>query len=717
MVNSFDRGYALLIGVGECVYPKWSLPVTVKDITAVKEILVDPNLCAYPDDDGHIRMLCNDLATREEILAGLQWLKESADRDPEATIVVYYSGHGWSNPTDGSYYLIPHDVDTMDFPNSALAGGEFTKALQSIKSQKLLVILDCCHAEGIASAKGDANEFKLPDGSNFKLPSGLIPASAKGQFSTLAEGKGIAILSSSDNNQLSWIRKDKTCSVFTYHLINALRGAGNQPGDSEVTVMNLIDYLGKKVPETAKTEHQADQKPQSEFKGSNHFPIALLCGGKGLPAGGFSEVGVSPPQSPSSVTTASGKRSIAIGGSVQGGTIVTGDGNVIGNNNSYQKVEQTGKYNVNMKNARDINIGDTYGVETRSSRKDPEQETAEKGIDVNPPVSTVEIPVFFATDRQHLDTRSVKKYYGGKRNSTSQLEYGIAKVSIPEDHRMGQIERPNRLKLEFQEDPDKHIILMDINVFDRDSFTDTLRNSVANSKASDLLLFIHGFNTSFEDAAIRTAQIAYDLEFPGQAILYSWPSGAKFNLYASDENNIDWTLPHFEDFLNLLLTSVGANMVNTIAHSMGNRIVVRALDRLDYSNLPGDAAKLRNVIFAAPDVDADTFKEFVKQFNQKADRFTLYASSKDKALQASKSVHGGYPRAGDSGGNLTIVAGLDTIDASAVDTSFIGHSYFGDNRSIISDIFYLIGEGLSPDRRSGLKRQTIQDGYYWFFQP
>jgi esterase/lipase superfamily enzyme len=296
-------------------------------------------------------------------------------------------------------------------------------------------------------------------------------------------------------------------------------------------------------------------------------------------------------------------------------------------------------------------------------------------------------------------------------------EYGIAKVSIPEDHRMGEIERPSWLKLEFSEDPAKHFVLMNIDAFDRNSFVNTLRQSVANSKASDLLLFIHGYNTSFEDAAIRTAQIAYDLQFPGQTILYSWPSEAKLEGYTADENNIDWTLPHFEEFLNLLLTSVGADMVNTIAHSMGNRIMVRALDRLNYSTLPEHTAKLRNVIFAAPDIDAATFKQFVKQFNQKADRLTLYASSNDKALKASMSVHGGYPRAGIAGADITIVDGLDTIDASDVDTSFMGHSYFGDNRSIISDIFYLIKHGFSPSNRSGLKPKTIQNLGYWFFQP
>jgi hypothetical protein len=329
MANSFVRGYALLIGVGACEYSRYSLPVTVKDVTAVKEILVDPNLCGYPNNDEHIRLLCDADATCESIVAGLKWLKEVAAGDPEATIVVYYSGHGWSNPAGNSYYLIPHDAIPGEIEDSALAAATFTSAIEAINSQKLLVILDCCHAQGVASAKGAEVEFKLPDGANFKPPRGFVPESAKGQFSTLAQGKGVAILSSSDHHQLSWIRRDQTCSVFTYHLIDALRGAGNQAGDREVTVMNLIDYLGKTVPATARSEYQADQNPQADFNGSNHFPIALLCGGKGLPQGGFSEVGILPPGLPTSVTIASGERSVAIGGSAQGAAIITGDGNIV----------------------------------------------------------------------------------------------------------------------------------------------------------------------------------------------------------------------------------------------------------------------------------------------------------------------------------------------------------------------------------------------------
>ncbi len=331
MANSFvgvNRSYALLIGVGTCKYSQWSLPVTVQDVTAIEEVLVDPSWGGYPNDNEHIRLLCDARATRAGMLEELQRLAGIANRDPEATIVVYYSGHGWLNPADNSYYLITHDVDPNRVGASALAGADFTKALQNINSQKLLVILDCCHAQGIASVKEDGIEYRLADGLNFKPPTGFVPESAKGHFSKLAEGKGVTILSSSDCHQLGWIRKDRTCSVFADRVIDALRGAGNQAGDREVTVMNLIDYLGKTVPETVRSEYRAEQQPQAEFKGSNNFPIALLCGGKGLPHDKFDEFAASHDRIPTSVTISASQRAVAIDSSARGSTIIPDDGNI-----------------------------------------------------------------------------------------------------------------------------------------------------------------------------------------------------------------------------------------------------------------------------------------------------------------------------------------------------------------------------------------------------
>ena len=72
MPDLFIHGYALLIGVGRCVYAPWSLPVTVQDMQALRAVLADPDLCGYPAD--HIRLLHDDGATRQTILDGLAWL-------------------------------------------------------------------------------------------------------------------------------------------------------------------------------------------------------------------------------------------------------------------------------------------------------------------------------------------------------------------------------------------------------------------------------------------------------------------------------------------------------------------------------------------------------------------------------------------------------------------------------------------------------------------
>jgi esterase/lipase superfamily enzyme len=713
MSELFTQGHACIIGVGG------DLPNTVDDAIGFAKILQDPERCAYPVEQ--VSLLTKEEAKRDNILAALDRLAQSTT--PDATVIVYFSGHGYqvSSSMGTAYYLMAFGYDQNQLYSTAISGTEFATKLQTIPAKKLLVLLDCCHAGG------------LDDTQKIGLTAEKAPLPPEAQ-ALLAEGKGRVFIASSKADEKSLA--GKPYSAFTLALIESLAGKGASQQDGYVRVADVALYAREVVPKwTGNRQH-----PILNFEQADNFVLAYYAGGemepKGLPFAGEPEIESEAGEFNRQIINhteviASGQGAVAIGGNAQGATIVTGDGNVVGN----KTVNQRGKYNINIDRAENMTIGDKYGVvgqsgaisrggkpsnpftKSPSNSIDPKAEQSEKGIKVKPQDSRVEVPVFFATDRQHLDTRSVKTYYGGKRNPSSQLEYGIAKVSIPEDHRMGEIERPKWWKLELWEDPDKHVVLMDIDTFDRNSFVNTLRQSVANSKASDLLLFIHGYNTSFEDAAIRTAQIAYDLQFPGQTILYSWPSEAKLPLYTADENNIDWTLPHFEDFLNLLLTSVGADMVNTIAHSMGNRIMVRALDRLNYSTLPEHAAKLRNVIFAAPDIDAATFKQFVKQFKQKADRLTLYASSNDKALKASMSVHGGYPRAGIAGADITIVDGLDTIDASDVDTSFMGHSYFGDNRSIISDIFYLIKHGFSPNDRSGLKPKTIQNLGYWFFQP
>ena len=72
MEQYFNHGYALLLGIGQCAEPQLSLPVTVKDTQALRQILVNPQVCAYPDNDQHLRVLHDEGATQQAIVDGLE---------------------------------------------------------------------------------------------------------------------------------------------------------------------------------------------------------------------------------------------------------------------------------------------------------------------------------------------------------------------------------------------------------------------------------------------------------------------------------------------------------------------------------------------------------------------------------------------------------------------------------------------------------------------
>jgi esterase/lipase superfamily enzyme len=326
------------------------------------------------------------------------------------------------------------------------------------------------------------------------------------------------------------------------------------------------------------------------------------------------------------------------------------------------------------------------------------------------------VPVFYGTDRAFRNDTDPRRCYLGERGA---LGFGVARVSIPASsaHDIGELESPHWWRLEFQPDVHKHVVLLDLRPLGRDSFVDELRASLASADERDVLVFVHGYTVGFADAARRAAQVAVDLKFKGRTALYSWPSAGAALKYTIDEASVEWSVPHFQEFLRLVLADVGARAVHVIAHSMGNRALVRGLERFDIAMLPPGSATLRQIVFAAPDIDRDTFLELARAFSGQAQRFTLYTSSDDIPLKLSKLLHR-YPRAGDAGSGLVIVEGVDTIDASRADTSLVSlrHSYFGNKRSILHDIHNLIVRGDPPDRRFDLEPAFSTLGRYWLYR-
>jgi esterase/lipase superfamily enzyme len=306
--------------------------------------------------------------------------------------------------------------------------------------------------------------------------------------------------------------------------------------------------------------------------------------------------------------------------------------------------------------------------------------------------------------------------YNAERSGGGRVDLGVCEVTIPKTHTVGALESPSILRLEVREDAARHVVLRKTERLADERFYELLRQRVAGSPRRELFVFVHGFNVSFEDAARRTAQIHYDLRFEGAPIFFSWPAHDKFVItYPADETNVAWSAPHLKHFLLEIVQQSQARSVNLIAHSMGNRALAAALREIELEMR--DQARLFNqVVLAAPDIDADDFRHNIAPAMQRtAHRLTLYASSRDDALLASRLVHRG-PRAGDAGQGLVIIPGIDTIDVTAIDSSPWGHNYYGSSDPVLQDLKALLLQAAQPHQRSWLSPAERDGLTYWIFQ-
>ena len=327
------------------------------------------------------------------------------------------------------------------------------------------------------------------------------------------------------------------------------------------------------------------------------------------------------------------------------------------------------------------------------------------------------VNVFYATDRENTGAEDPAEIYGGERGP---VRFGVAVVSIPRDHRMGALEAPSVWRFEWWNDPDRFVVLLSATEMDKTRFFDDVAARVERSSGKSAFIFVHGYNVAFVDAARRTAQMAYDLGFDGAPVLYSWPSQANFAAYKVDETNAEWARHDFKKFLQDFTAKSDADKIYLIAHSMGTRVLTGALKELLLED-PSVREKFDEIVLAAPDNDAETFKRDIAPtilaptILAGEGGMTLYASSGDYALMASKTF-AGYPRAGDTAEGVTLVPGMDTVDASAIRTDFVGHSYYADSDSVIGDLRDLILKGKPPEQRKRLSPVKTDEGRYWTFR-
>ena len=323
--------------------------------------------------------------------------------------------------------------------------------------------------------------------------------------------------------------------------------------------------------------------------------------------------------------------------------------------------------------------------------------------------------VYFATNREPDHATQAGKdpdlYFGGDRGD---LVYGTCEISIPYRRAPGSLPEPSILRFEFSQDPAKHVVLMEIEMLPNADFWKQLRAAVDASPDRKLLLFVHGYCATFRDAARRTAQMAYDMNYQGPSMFFSWPAGAESESFEEKVNYLK-DLRRAEESDEDLITVLagisrysGAKSIHLVAHSMGNFVLTEALKTIDDRRPRGtpQTPLFDQVALAAPDINA---REFVERTGERilpfSRRFTVYASTHDKALRLSKAVNGFEPL-----GFLNEYSRVgakkrlfDLVDVSQLTTGWFdsGHIYYGDMPEMISDFSFLF---------RGIQARSLQRG-------
>ena len=325
--------------------------------------------------------------------------------------------------------------------------------------------------------------------------------------------------------------------------------------------------------------------------------------------------------------------------------------------------------------------------------------------------------VFYATDRARTGSDDPAQFYGYGRGP---LDYGVAEVTLPDSHVAGAIESASIWNLEFGPSPTKHVMLRSIQPVGKEAFFTAIRSDVGQEKRKEIVVFIHGYNVAFDSAAKRAAQLAYDMNYTGVPVLYSWPSMGSTLGYVSDTAAVQVSARHLTHFLDDLVAQSGAVTIHLVAHSMGNRALTEALElmALRIQQTADKPPVFDQVVFAAPDVDAGLFAEILPTIRPLARRMTLYASENDWALVASRKLHGDMPRAGQGGADMIANADVDSVDMSALGDDMLAHGYFADDRSALVDLASLFWRNIAPAQRCGLiPVEKVQAVETWRYDP
>lgn len=305
-------------------------------------------------------------------------------------------------------------------------------------------------------------------------------------------------------------------------------------------------------------------------------------------------------------------------------------------------------------------------------------------------------PVWFGTNRRPLDPTDPGKGFGS--DIDDRIHFGKRIVRIPTSHRTGELGSPLWKRLLLQ--VDDRITVDPATVMAQGAFERDVRKFLGGLDPSDrnVLVYIHGFNTGFDDAARRAAQLGFDLKVPGITVLYSWPSRGSVSAYVSDLSSIEASEAQIADFLIAVSALADRGKVHIIAHSMGNRGLLRALHRATTQAALRSGTRFGQIFLSAPDISVSAFRQLASVYPQVAERTTLYVADQDRALAALEWFSEGGGRVGGAPPVL-VLPGIDTVRVRGASLFRLGHSYFAEEPDVLRDIRAQLYWRESPERR------------------
>lgn len=332
----------------------------------------------------------------------------------------------------------------------------------------------------------------------------------------------------------------------------------------------------------------------------------------------------------------------------------------------------------------------------------------------------IRYPLWFGTNRQPIDRSDLSKGFSGDLDD--QIHYGRYDAIVSRYHQIAST--GSSFRAEFTAKIDCQIQRAGL-VFGRNEQRNSLRQMAAedfwanvqatlaqkNERERMALVFIHGHNVSFDAAAHCAAQIGCDLGIPGMTAFYSWPSKARLVDYTADEQSIQASENQLVEFLTNFVAQSHADRVHIIAHSMGNRGLLRSLQRIATQFQGQNQLPFGQIFLAAPDEDPNVLRDLAPTFETIAERTTLYLSDPTKAHVTSEWIHHQNPRVGLL--SPMTLPGIDTVNVGNTDLSLFGHGYFSADRDVLADMNELLYANTSPERRFGLQTVTTASDRYW----